>query len=80
MRGTDHQTGQLFSHLSPGTIVPQDHPLRVVRVLASAAPARLSPAFSKPYSAATGRPSSPPEKKLRTSPLQACFRCGPRGN
>ena len=47
MRGADHQMGQLFSYLSPETMVPQDHPLRVIRQLANAALARLSPAFSK---------------------------------
>jgi hypothetical protein len=27
MRGTDKQTAPMFSHLSPETLVPQDHPL-----------------------------------------------------
>src|ERR1700733_9512212 len=72
MRGTDHQTGQLFSYLSPETMVPQDHPLRVIRQLANAALTRLSPAFSKLYSA-TGRPSIPPEQLLRALLLQAFF-------
>jgi hypothetical protein len=36
MRGTDHQTDQMFSYLSPETLVPQDHPLRVIRPLANA--------------------------------------------
>jgi hypothetical protein len=31
MRGTDRQTGKLFSYLSPEAMVPQDHPLRVIR-------------------------------------------------
>jgi transposase len=73
MRGTDHQTGQLFSYLSPETMVPQDHQLRVIRQLANAALARLSPVFSKLYSA-TGRPPSiPPEQLLRALLLQAFF-------
>ena len=51
-------------------MVPQDHPLRVVRPLANAALDRLSPAFSKLYSA-LGRPSIPPEHLLRALLLQA---------
>jgi transposase len=72
MRGTDHQTGQLFSYVSPETMVPQDHPLPVIRPLANAALVRLSPGFSKLYSV-TGRPSIPPEQLLRALLLQAFF-------
>jgi transposase len=72
MRGTDKQTAQMFSYLSPETMVPQDHPLRVIRPLANAALDRLSPAFSKLYSA-IGRPSIPPEQLLRALLLQAFF-------
>ena len=72
MRGTDHQTSQMFSYLSPEMMVPQDHPLRVIRPLANAALDRLSPAFSKMYSA-IGRPSIPPEQLLRALLLQAFF-------
>ena len=28
MRGTDEQTGAMFSYLSPDALVPADHPLR----------------------------------------------------
>ena len=72
MRGTDKQTAQMLSYLSPETMVPQDHPLRVIRPLANAALERLSPAFSKLYSA-IGRPSIPPEQLLRALLLQAFF-------
>ena len=37
MRGTDRQTNQMFSYLSPEAMVPPDHPLRVIRPLANAA-------------------------------------------
>src|SRR3978361_2197278 len=73
MRGTDHQTSQMFSYLSPEQMVPQDHPLRVIRPLANAALDRLSPTFAKLYSA-IGRPSIPPEQLLRALLLQAFFR------
>ncbi len=72
MRGTDHQTGKLFSYLSPETMVPQDHPLRVIRSLTNAALDRLSPAFNKLYSQ-IGRPPIPPEQLLRALLLQALF-------
>jgi hypothetical protein len=72
MRGTDHQTCQLFSYLSRETMVPQDQPLRVIRRLANAALDRLSPAFSQLY-LAIGRPSIPPEQLLRALLLQAFF-------
>ena len=72
MRGTDRQTGRMFSYLSPETMVPQDHPLRVIRRLADAALDRLSPAFNKLYSV-VGRPSIPPEQLLRALLLQAFF-------
>ena len=72
MRGTDRQTGRMFSYLSPETLVPQDHPLRVIRPLANAALDRLSSAFDKLYSV-VGRPSIPPEKLLRALLLQAFF-------
>jgi transposase len=72
MRGTDRQTGQLFSYLSPEAMVPQDHPLRVIRPLVNAALERLSPVFSEIYSV-IGRPSIPPEQLLRALLLQVFF-------
>jgi transposase len=72
MRGTDKQTAQMFSYLSPEAMVAQDHPLRVIRPLANAALDRLSLAFDKLYSA-IGRPSIPPEQLLRALLLQAFF-------
>ena len=47
MRGVDEQTGTLFSYLSPDAMVPQDHPLRVIRPLVNAALTRLSPDFER---------------------------------
>ena len=76
MRGVNHQTDQMSSYLSPETMVPRDHPLRVIRPLANAALDRLSRAFSKVYSA-IGRPvdplrgSTPPEQLLRALLVQA---------
>ena len=72
MRGADGQSGKLFSYLSPESLVPQEHPLRAIRLLVNAALERLSPAFSRIY-ADSGRPSIPPEKLLRALLLQALF-------
>jgi transposase len=72
MRGADRQTGKLFSYASPESLVPQDHPLRAIRLLVNAALDRLSSAFVAIY-ADTGRPSIPPEKLLRALLLQALF-------
>jgi transposase len=72
MRGTDKQTAQMLSYLSPEAMVPQDHPLRLIRPLANAALDRLSAAFNKLYSA-IGRPSIRPGQLLRALLLQAFF-------
>ena len=72
MRGADRQTGKLFSYASPESLVPQDHPLRAIRLLVNAALERLSAAFQAIY-ADGGRPSIPPEKLLRALLLQALF-------
>jgi transposase len=72
MRGSDRQTGKLFSYASPESLVPRDHPLRAIRLLVNAALERLSPAFAAIY-ADSGRPSIPPEKLLRALLLQALF-------
>ena len=72
MRGWDRETGKLFSYISPEGLVPQDHPLRAIRVLLNAALSRLSADFSASY-AENGRPSIAPEKLLRALLLQAFF-------
>jgi hypothetical protein len=55
MRGTDRETGKLFSY-APESLVPRDHPLRAIRALVNAALDRLSPTFARMY-AEEGRPS-----------------------
>ena len=74
MRGTDEQTGSLFSYQSPESLVPSDHPLRVIRsvVILNAALERLSADFSELYSP-YGRASIAPEKLLRALLVQAFF-------
>ena len=38
MRGTDRETGKLFSYASPESLVPNDHPLRPIRLLMNGKP------------------------------------------
>jgi hypothetical protein len=72
MRGTDEQTGALFSYLSPDALVPPAHPLRRTRPLVNTALKRLSPKFHAMY-ASTGPTSIAPEKLLRALLLQAFY-------
>ncbi|MGI4801323.1 MAG: IS5 family transposase [Janthinobacterium lividum] len=72
MRGTDDQTGALFSYLSPDALVSPDHPLRAIRPLVNAALNRLSPQFSRLYSPG-GRALIAAEKPLRALLLQALY-------
>ncbi len=72
MRGADHQTGAMFSYLSPESFVPPKHPLRAIRPLVNAALDRLDGDFAAIYSL-FGRESIAPEKLLRALLLQAFF-------
>lgn len=72
MRGSDSQTGQLFSYVDLEARVPADHPLRVIKAIVDDVLAGLSAEFSGLYSH-TGRPSIPPEQLLRALLLQAFY-------
>ncbi len=72
MRGSDTETGALFSYVSCEARVPQDHPLRVIRAIVDEALVVLSDRLDSLYSS-QGRPSIPPEKLLRALLLQAFF-------
>jgi len=72
MRGPDTQQSNMFSYLSPEQRVPEDHPLRPIRVMVDEALEALSPRFEKLY-AKTGRPSIPPEQLLRALLLQVLY-------
>lgn len=72
MRGDDQQSGHLFSDLSPEQRVPADHPLRAIRLMTDEALRQLSPQFEAIY-AKSGRPSVPPEQRLRALLLQALY-------
>jgi transposase len=72
MRGSDEQTGAMFSYVSLEERVPSDHPLRAIRRITDRALARISPELGALY-IHFGRPSIPPERLLRALVLQALY-------
>ncbi len=72
MRGDDTKQASLFSFVSPEQRVPQDHPLRPIKVLTERILASLSRTFTRMYSK-TGRPSIPPERLLKAQILMALY-------
>lgn len=72
MRGFDQPSDALFVYLSPGSFVPNDHPLRPIRQMVDIALENLSPVFCQMYSH-TGRPSIPPERLLKAMLLQVLY-------
>lgn len=72
MRGDERLQDGMFSYVTLGQRVPQDHPLRGVRRLTDVILGSLSVAFDAMYSA-TGRPSIAPEYVLRALLLQAFY-------
>ncbi len=72
MRGIEDRSDALFIYVSPESFVPEDHPLRPIRVMADKALKSLSKEFDRMYSH-TGRPSVPPEVLLKSLLLQILF-------
>jgi transposase len=72
MRGSDQQSGDLFSYVDIEARVPARHPLRAIRTIVNEVLASLDGEFDKLY-ADTGRGSIPPERLLRAALLQAFF-------
>ena len=72
MRGTDEQTGALFSYVDLDARVRTDHPLRVIRAVVNEALTAIEREIASLYSG-TGRPSVAPEKLLRAMLLQAFY-------
>ena len=64
MRGGDEETGSFFSYQRPKSLVPGDHPFRLIRGAVNAALERLSAELSRLYSP-YGRASTAPERLLR---------------
>jgi transposase len=72
MRGVDHQQSGMFSYISAERRVPNDHPLRAIRIMVDAALKDSSWRLDAVY-ASSGRPSIPPEKLLRALLLQVLY-------
>jgi transposase len=72
MRGEDQQQSGMFSYVSLEERVPQDHPLRTIRVLVDEILRGMGSDFESLY-AKTGRPSVPPERLLRAVLLQILY-------
>lgn len=72
MRGTDGMQESLFTVAKLEDFVPQDHPLRAIRLVVNEALDRMSERFNEIY-AEGGRPSIAPEKLLRASLLQVFY-------
>ena len=70
MRGTSDQQIESLVALTPEDLVPQEHPIRRIKLLADQVLQELSPTFSRMY-AKGGRPSVPPEHLLKASLLIA---------
>src|SRR4051794_36356174 len=62
----------MLSLVTPEKRVPEDHPLRQVKILAEEALRTLSPVFEQMYSS-VGRPSIPPERLLKATLLMALY-------
>jgi len=72
MRGSDQETGSMFSYRSLADRIPAEHPLRPMRAMVDGALEELGPVFAKLY-AGSGRPSIPPERLLLALLLQILF-------
>lgn len=79
MRGSDEGSGTLFSYVDLESRVREDHPLRVIRMVANAALADLSGDFSSLY-----RTSAGPRFRRRSCFGRCSFKlsmgCGRSGN
>ena len=72
MRGDERVQGRMFATVLLEDRVPADHPLRAIRRLGDPILRDLSPQFEA-LSSLTGRPSIPPEPRLRALLLQLLY-------
>jgi transposase len=72
MRGTDEQSGSLFSYVDLEDRIPARHPLRKIRQVVNDALAGLDAEFEALY-VDFGRPSIAPERLIRASLIQILF-------
>jgi transposase len=72
MRGSDKQTGSLFSYVNLEERIPARHPLRKIKSVVDAALVTLDADFERVY-AGDGRPSIAPERLMRAALVQILF-------
>ena len=72
MRGADAMQESLFTVAKLDDFVPEDHPLRAVRLLVNTALTEMNARFNEIY-APSGRDSIPPEKLIRALLLQVFY-------
>jgi len=72
MRGSDNQSGSMFSYVDLEARVPAKHPLRVIKQIVDDALGELDADFARLYEG-SGRSSIAPERLLRASLLQAFY-------
>jgi transposase len=72
VRGQQDPQVSMLAFIDVETLIPLDHPLRAIKLLADAALAKLSPTFDAMYVDA-GRPSIPPERLLKASLLMSLY-------
>ncbi len=72
MRGDVERQTMILSAGTPDQLIPQDHPIRLIKPMVDRALAELSPTFSQMY-AKVGRPSIPPEHLLKGCLLMALY-------
>lgn len=72
MRGTSKSQPELVCLICPESVVPKEHPIRIIKKYIDEVLRRLSPQFDAMY-AEQGRPSIPPERLLKAKVLIALF-------
>src|SRR5260370_11748115 len=72
MRGTDQKPAAMFSYVSAEERVPPDHPLRAIRTFVDEILREMTREFDALY-AQHGRPSIPPERRLRAQLLELFY-------
>ncbi len=72
MRGRHDPQAMMLAFVDLEERVPQDHPIRTIKLIADGALERLSPEFDEMYSK-VGRASVPPERLLKSSLLISLY-------
>ncbi len=72
MRGKVDAQADMLALISPESVVPREHPLRIIKPMVDGVLRDLSPLFNEMY-VDWGRPSIPPERLLKAKLLQALY-------